>query len=179
MAKREYSAEFTNAMDAEFSKIIPKDILDMKLVDYVKKMEEQNNVETAIEAEQSSIASKFKHPVKLLSTAKGIQKIPACITPRVNNIGHPRPSKFGELLFSVRGTPVISTSGASASAKRREAVIQSLLQEEDSTLTPETRNIIGKLKELVNKREEQIPRLNHIYRKNILALENDKQEQYK
>ncbi|KAL7074841.1 hypothetical protein ACQ4LE_005596 [Meloidogyne hapla] len=184
MAKRDYSAEFVNAMDAEFSKIIPKEILDMKLVDYVKLMEEEHNVDETyvIEGAQSSSSGTFKRPSKYksINVAGGMHmKVPSCITPRIQGLGQPRASKFGELLFSVRGTPVMTT-GASMSmleAKKREAVVQSLLQQEDSMLTPETRKIIGKLKELVNKREEQLPRANQLHRKKILAKESEKENE--
>jgi len=52
-----------------------------------------------------------------------------------------------------------------------------LLQQEDSMLTPETRKVIGKLKELVNKREEQLPRPTQLHRKKILAKENEKENE--
>uniref|UniRef100_A0A915M6A3 Borealin n=1 Tax=Meloidogyne javanica TaxID=6303 RepID=A0A915M6A3_MELJA len=170
MAKREYSTAFVTAMKAEFAKIIPKEILDMKLVDYIKMMEEEHNVDETyvIEGGPSSSSATFKHPgkYKSINVAGGMHM-------------KPRASKFGELLFSVRGTPVLTT-GASMSmleAKKREAVVQSLLQQEDSMLTPETRKVIGKLKELVNKREEQLPRPTHLHRKKILAKETEKENE--
>uniref|UniRef100_A0A914KXN8 Uncharacterized protein n=2 Tax=Meloidogyne TaxID=189290 RepID=A0A914KXN8_MELIC len=184
MAKREYSTAFVSAMKDEFAKIIPKEILDMKLVDYIKMMEEEHNVDETyvIEGGPSSSSATFKHPgkYKSINVAGGMHmKVPPCITPRVQGLGQPRASKFGELLFSVRGTPVLTT-GTSMSmleAKKREAVVQSLLQQEDSMLTPETRKVIGKLKELVNKREEQLPRPTQLHRKKILAKENEKENE--
>jgi hypothetical protein len=80
----------------------------------------------------------------------------------------PRASRFGEILFSVRGTPVMNTVTAAnmLEAKKHDAIVQNviiyllsnnpkffqLLHQEDTMLTPETRKVIGKLKELVQKR---------------------------
>ena len=60
----------------------------MKLVDYVKQMEEEHDVDGTfvIEGGPQSSTAKFKHPGKFksLSVAGGMHmKIPACITPRV------------------------------------------------------------------------------------------------
>lgn len=89
---------------------------------------------------------KFRHPsyYKSVKMGEGLHlKIPSCITPRVHGFVEirrfkeiisrasqkPRPSKFGELLFSVRGTPVMPSVTAAnlLEAKKQDAIVQKVI----------------------------------------------------
>lgn len=167
LAKREYSTEFVLNMSTEYRKILSNEILDMQLTDFIKQMEKAQDIEndeTICNEPQSSkmAVNNAKTPImhpsyyKSLKMTDGLHvKVPSCITPRIRStVQKPRASKFGEILFSVRGTPVLNTVTAAnmLEAKKQEVIVQSLLQQEETMLTPETRKIIGKLKELVQKR---------------------------
>ncbi|KAI3422148.1 hypothetical protein GPALN_012681 [Globodera pallida] len=158
MAKREFSTAFVGAMATELPKIFPKEVLDMRLNDFIKQLDDQAydfNDEPDQEGTSKGTTAtpafpRFRRPLtyKTMRTPAGLSiKVPSCITPKVEG-SMARTGKRGEVLFSVHGTPVMNTAGAD----NTEAVVQDWLQQEEERLTPQTREIIVKLKELVHMR---------------------------
>jgi hypothetical protein len=74
----------------------------------------------------------YRHPTyyKSMNMSGGMHlKIPSCITPRVGpKVDRPRPSRVGEILFSVHGTPVLNTVTAAnlITSRKQEALVHNV-----------------------------------------------------
>uniref|UniRef100_A0A183BJU0 Fibronectin type-III domain-containing protein n=1 Tax=Globodera pallida TaxID=36090 RepID=A0A183BJU0_GLOPA len=128
MAKRQFSTAFVGAMATELPKIFPKEVLDMRLNDFIKQLDDQAydfNDEPDQEGTSKGTTATPAFPrrpltYKTMRTPAGLSiKVPSCITPKVEG-SMARTGKRGEVLFSVHGTPVMNTAGAD----NTEAVVQ-------------------------------------------------------
>uniref|UniRef100_A0A914HIJ5 Borealin C-terminal domain-containing protein n=1 Tax=Globodera rostochiensis TaxID=31243 RepID=A0A914HIJ5_GLORO len=157
LAKRQFSTAFVGAMATELPKIFPEEVLDMRLNDFIKQLGDQaydfNDEPDQEGTSKGATAATPAFPrrpltYKTMRTPAGLSiKVPSCITPKVEG-SMARTGKRGEVLFSVHGTPVMNTMGPD----KTDAVVQDWLQQEEERLTPQTREIIVKLKELVHMR---------------------------
>ncbi|KAL3088809.1 hypothetical protein niasHT_023157 [Heterodera trifolii] len=158
LAKRHFSLDFVERMETEFAKIFPEEVLNMKLTDYVKHLEAHaNEVAKNSDKEGGTVKGTASTPAfprrpityKTMKTPAGLNiRVPSCITPKVET-GTARACKFGEVLFSMHGTPVAPVAGSSNGT---EGAVNEWLQQEEN-LTPQSRDIVAQLKKLMHLKE--------------------------
>uniref|UniRef100_A0A915CVL7 Borealin n=1 Tax=Ditylenchus dipsaci TaxID=166011 RepID=A0A915CVL7_9BILA len=105
-AKRNFSTAYVDAMLHQLEESIPKHVLSMKALDFLRNMEEPNPQEIQKTPNQ-------KQPFTSIMTATGVKiNIPAIIKPRIGDgsVLQSRQPESDEVLFSVRGTPVFDSN---------------------------------------------------------------------
>uniref|UniRef100_A0A915DD20 PDZ domain-containing protein n=1 Tax=Ditylenchus dipsaci TaxID=166011 RepID=A0A915DD20_9BILA len=156
-AKRNFCSAYVDAMMVEFEKSVPEHLLNMKASEFVHSIKEADNNmaeqmnELEISGEDSSI--------QVYDDSKwcGLEH-PSMITPRVDGpVIRSRQSRVGEVLFSVNGTPVMNTDHltqqvSTVTKKEHTKVVEELLQQSETDMSPATRKIMQQLRVVLVKK---------------------------
>ncbi|KAI1731196.1 hypothetical protein Ddc_03929 [Ditylenchus destructor] len=148
-AKRKFSEAYVEAMMKELEKVIPEHIFNMKAVDFVEQFDNRG-----VKQEHLPLMSTRKRskPFNTVMTPAGMSmQVPGTIVPRIaGNVLDSRQSRFGEVTFSVRGTPVLNEKDpvgqAAGDAENRQATMLSqLLRKPEEDMSPSTKHIVAQL----------------------------------
>ncbi|KAI1720998.1 hypothetical protein DdX_05250 [Ditylenchus destructor] len=178
-AKWDFSNAYVEAQMAELEKSIPNNILNMNanyFVQYIKDTDANMSAQLGSlalngdngEEKAGSSADNYmktptnrhrNRPFRSIKTPSGVSfNVPSIITPRVDGaVLRSRTSRAGEVLFSVNGTPVMNPSElapqtSSETKKAQTKVVEQLLQQSETDMSPATRKIVEQLRVVLVKK---------------------------